>query len=148
LVQTRTDIVDEGSRLSAEFRDVLASDRTEASAAARRDLASLVASSAVELRKESVALQAQLAQSTSAAGDRAIEEYKKRLEATSNSWLLTTASRLDQQSREMIQSIAESAQAQLREACFQVFAEVSDNLRQRAIETSAQPNAKSVAASG
>jgi hypothetical protein len=53
------------------------------------------------------------------------------LEAASSSWLLTTVSKLDQQSQQLIDSIAQTAQQRLRDACAQVFAEFGENLRQR-----------------
>jgi hypothetical protein len=147
LLRAKTDIVEEGGRLSAEFREALSSERREALAAARQDQTLLLASSVTELRNEGRAQQAQLAQSLTAAGEQAINDYKKRLEATSNSWLLTTVSRLDQQSQQLIQSIAENAQTQLREACAQIFADFSENLRRRLLEPLAPPSAKGAAAS-
>ena len=147
LAQARTDIIKEGSSLSAEFREALSSDRKDALAAARRDLALLTASSVAELRNEGRAQQAHLAHGLAAAGDQAINEYRKRLEAASNSWLLTTVTRLDQQSQQLIQSIAENAQVRLREACAHVFAEAGDNLRRRMIEPPPTPSAKGAAAS-
>jgi hypothetical protein len=146
LAQARTDIVEEGSRLAAEFREALSSDRQDALAAARHDLGLLNASSVTELRDEGRAQQAQLAQSLSSMGDQALEEYKKRLEAASSSWLLTTVSRLDQQSQQLIQSIAQTAQERLREACAQALAEVGENLRPRTLEPSSPPSAKGAAA--
>jgi hypothetical protein len=147
LAQARTDIIKEGSSLSAEFREALSSDRKDALAAARQDLALLTASSVAELRNEGRAQQAHLAHGLAAAGDQAINEYRKRLEAASNSWLLTTVTRLDQQSQQLIQSIAENAQVRLREACAHVFAEAGDNLRRRMIEPPPVPSAKGAAAS-
>jgi hypothetical protein len=147
LAQARTDIAEEGRRLSEEFREALSSDRQEALAAARHDLILLTASSVDELRNEGRAQQTQLSQALTASSEHALDEYRKRLEAASNSWLLTTVSRLDQQSQQLIQSIAQSAQEQLREACAQVFAEVGENLRQRMLASPAPPNAKGAAAS-
>jgi hypothetical protein len=146
LVRSRTDIVDESSRLAAEFRGVLSADRQETIGAARHDFAKLTASCIAELRAEGTAQHARYAQSLVDANDHALDEYRKRLESVSNSWLLTTVSRLDQQSRQLIQSIAESAQAQLREASAQVFAELGT----RIVERNAAPppaNAKGAAAS-
>lgn len=67
-------------------------------------------------------------------GERAAEEHKHRLEGVSNQWLLATVVTLDHQSREMISSVAASAEERLREACAQVFASVGDSLRQRLSE--------------
>jgi hypothetical protein len=147
LTQARTDILEEGRRLSAEFRAALSSDSQEALASARHDLTVLTASSVAELRSEARAQQTQLAQALATSSEQAIQEYKKRLESASNSWLLTTASRLDQQSQHLIQSIAESAQRQVRDSCARVFSEIGDNLRQRGLELPAPPSAKGATAS-
>lgn len=67
-------------------------------------------------------------------GEQAAEQHKHRLEGVSNQWLLATVVTLDHQSREMISSVAASAEEKLREACAQVFAGVGDSLRQRLSE--------------
>jgi hypothetical protein len=147
LSQTRNEITEESSRLSVEFRGALSSDRQEALSAARHDLAQLAASSVVELRAESSAQRDRLAQSLAATGDRALDEYRKRLEVISNSWLLTTVTRLDQQSQQMIQSIAETAQAQLREASAQVFSELGNKICENTTAPPPPPSVKSATAS-
>ena len=67
-------------------------------------------------------------------GEKAAEQHKHRLEGVSNQWLLATVVTLDHQSREMVSSVAASAEEKLREACAQVFAGVGDSLRQRLSE--------------
>jgi histidinol dehydrogenase len=146
LAQTRADISEEGRRFSAEFRESLASDRQQAIALGRHDLAFLTESSLGDLREEVRAQQARLAQAVAASGDQGINDYRKRLESASSSWLLTTVSKLDQQSQHLIDSIAQAAQERLRDACAQVFAEFGENLRQRILGTSAPSGAKGAAA--
>jgi hypothetical protein len=68
------------------------------------------------------------------------------LEAASSSWLLTTVSKLDQQSQQHILAIARSAEERLREACAQVFEEVGENLRRQILGSPAPPSAKGAAA--
>ena len=144
LAQTRTEIGEEGCRLAAEFREALSSDRQQAVAAARHDLASLAESSISQLRSQGRVQQDQLTQALVASSDQALDEYRKRLEAASSSWLLTTVSRLDRQSEQLIQAIAQTAQDGLREACAQVLAEVGENLRRQMV--AAPPSAKGAAA--
>jgi hypothetical protein len=75
-----------------------------------------------ELRAESQTQQEKLAEYAAAANEQAIEDYKRRLESASNSWLLTTASKLSQQSEQHLQAVARSAEERLRDACNNVFA--------------------------
>jgi BMFP domain-containing protein YqiC len=58
-------------------------------------------------------------------------DYKTRLENVSNTWLLTTVSKLDYQSREVVSGMSASAEERLREACANVFANVGESLRKR-----------------
>ena len=146
LAHSRTEIGEEGRRLSAEFREALSADQQQALAAARGELASLQDASVGQLRSEGRAQQAQLTQALAASGDQALGEYRKRLEAASSSWLLTTVSRLDQQSQQQILAIAQSAEERLREVCAQVFEEVGENLRRQILERPAPPSAKGAAA--
>ena len=136
----------ESRRLSAEFSEALSSERLDALTAAHHDLTLLTASSIAELRGEGRAQEAELAQALSSLREQAMNDYRKRLEAASNSWLLTTATRLDQQSQQLIQSITAGAQKQVREACAQVFAELGESLRQHLADPPAPPNAKGATA--
>jgi len=147
LAQIRTEIGEEGRRLSAEVSEALSANGQQALTAARRELASLEDASVGRLRSEGRAQQAQLTQALAASSDQAINEYRKRLEAASSSWLLTTVSRLDQQSQQQIQAISQAAEERLREACAQVFTEVGENLRRQMLDAPASPTAKGAAAS-
>src|SRR5262249_33259212 len=121
---------EESRRMSSEFSEALASERQDALTAARHDLTLLTASSVAQLRGVGRAQEAELAQPLSTLRDQAMNDSRKRLEGASNSWLLTTATRLDQQSQQLIQSITTSAQKQIREACAQVFGDLGEKLRQ------------------
>lgn len=67
-------------------------------------------------------------------GNQSIDAYKKRLENVSNSWLLATATKLSQQSQDLIATLASSAEQQLHETCLQVFASIGETLRQRLLD--------------
>lgn len=62
-----------------------------------------------------------------------IEEYKKRLENASNSWLLASATTLGQHSQAVLETIAKAAEKRLRETCVEVFAGMGDTLKERLI---------------
>ena len=63
--------------------------------------------------------------------DEGAEQYRARLENISNSWMVATVATLDHQSRDVIAKIAETAEAQLREATAEVFAKFGETLRER-----------------
>jgi hypothetical protein len=60
-----------------------------------------------------------------------IEEYKKRLENASNSWLLASATTLGQHSQAVLETIAKAAEKRLRETCMEVLAGMGDTLKER-----------------
>jgi hypothetical protein len=147
LAQARSDIADEGRRLSAEFRQSLAAGAQEALAAARRELVLLREASLAQLRGESSVLQAQITEALAVSSEQALGEYRKRLEVASSSWLLTTVSRLDQQSQQQIAAISRSAEEGLREACARTLQEVGETLRRQIAAEPAPFTAKGAAAS-
>jgi hypothetical protein len=61
--------------------------------------------------------------------DEAIEVYRRRLEAASNSWLVTTVAKLSQQTEQHVQALSKAAEERLRAACTEVFSGVGDALR-------------------
>jgi hypothetical protein len=73
--------------------------------------------------------------------DEAIEDYKKRLESASNSWLLTTVSKLNLRSEQHLQTLTHSAEERLRDACNEVFNGIGENLRSRLLDLTLIPGA-------
>ena len=124
----------ETEHLSAEFRSALRLQSQDELASARRELVEQIGSAREELRAESQGQQRKVAEYIAAFNDQAIEDYKKRLEAASNSWLLTTASKLSQQSEQHLQALARSAEERLRDACNDVFSGVGETLRRRLVD--------------
>jgi len=64
-------------------------------------------------------------------GEQAAESFRGRLENVSNQWMLATVASLDHQSREVVSSIAATAEEKLRDTCTRVFSEIGDSLRER-----------------
>jgi len=64
-------------------------------------------------------------------GEQSAERHKTRLENVSTQWMLATVAALDHQSRDVVKSIAATAEEKLREACAQVFADMGETLRER-----------------
>jgi len=64
-------------------------------------------------------------------GSAAIDEHKKRLENASNAWLLTTVTKLTQQSEARVEELSEAAERKLKSVCSAVINEMGATLRQR-----------------
>ena len=109
-------------QLAAEFRAALKLQVRDELGSARKELLE-------ELRQESEAQQQKLSDCVTGLNDEAIEDYRRRLEAASNSWLLTTVAKLSQQSEQQVQQLTRSAEERLRAACTEVFSGVGDALR-------------------
>jgi hypothetical protein len=76
-----------------------------------------------------------------AASDQGIEAYKQRLENAANSWLLTTASKLNQQSGQQLEVLNRNAEARLNETCKQVFARMGEMLHRQMADLMPAPPA-------
>ncbi|HEV2490736.1 MAG TPA: PilZ domain-containing protein [Candidatus Acidoferrales bacterium] len=63
--------------------------------------------------------------------EQSIEQYKERLENTSNSWLLASATTLGQHSKGVLETLSKAAEERLRDTCGDVFADLGDKLRAR-----------------
>jgi hypothetical protein len=103
----------------------------EGLAQGKRELASQIEHAKDSLRVEAESLDNQLRTSMESLGTHAMNEYKERLENASNSWLLTTVTKLNQQSEELIDQLLASTEKRLRSTCNDVFDEIGDTLRQR-----------------
>ena len=105
----------------------------------RQEMATQVESAKEEVRNEGDNCTAQIRQTLGSMGDQALDSYRQRLDGASNTWLLTTVTKLDQNSTEQLEALARAAEARLRETCAQVFASVGESLRRRLLDLSPQP---------
>ncbi len=80
---------------------------------------------------ETQTLERHFQSSLNSLGTFAMDEHKQRLENASNTWLLTTVSKLNQQSENLIAEMSESTEKKLKAVCGSVFTEMGDILRQR-----------------
>lgn len=69
--------------------------------------------------------------------DESIEAYKARLENTSNSWLLASATTLGQHSQSVLDTIAKAAEKRIRDTCAEVLGGMGDTLKSRLLGLSA-----------
>jgi hypothetical protein len=65
-----------------------------------------------------------------------IGQYKSRLENVSNSWMLTSAATLGQNSQAIIDNLAQSAEKRLRETFVEVLAGLGETLKERLLKLS------------
>jgi hypothetical protein len=126
-------------QLFAEFRAALKLQVHDDLSGARKELFAQLGSAREELRLESQAQQHKLAEGVAGLSGEAIEEYKRKLEAASNSWLLTTVSKLTQQSERHVQNLSKAAEERLRAACTEVFSGVGESLRRGLADVESGP---------
>ena len=129
----------DSQQLSAEFQAALKLHVQAELGGVRKELLAQLGSARDELRLESEAQQHKLAECAAGLNDESIEDYKRRLAAASNSWLLTTASKLTQQSEHHIQMLTKAAEDRLRAACTEVFSGVGDALRRGLVDVGTLP---------
>jgi len=130
-VQVRTKLEGDARMLVGEFQRVLAQQTQQGLAQGKQELSSQIDLAKDNLRVEAQSLDRQLRASLQSFGTHAMDEYKQRLENASNSWLLTTVTKLNQQSEALINQLAESTEKKLRSTCSTVIAELGETLRQR-----------------
>jgi len=130
-VQVRTKLEGDARMLVGEFQRVLAQQTQQGLAQGKQELSSQIDLAKDNLRIEAQSLDRQLRASLQSFGTHAMDEYKQRLENASNSWLLTTVTKLNQQSEALINQLAESTEKKLRSTCSTVIAELGETLRQR-----------------
>jgi hypothetical protein len=119
----------DSKQAAAEFRAALKLQFQDELGGAKKELLAQLGSAREELRAESEAQQYKLAESAASLNEEALEGYKRRLEAASNSWLLTTVAKLSQQSEQHVQMLTKAAEERLRVACTEIFSGVGDALR-------------------
>jgi hypothetical protein len=76
------------------------------------------------------------------ATEESLSQYKERLENTSNSWMLASATTLGQSSQAVIDALARSAEERLRDTCASVLAGMGDTLKDRLLAISGQFSSK------
>jgi hypothetical protein len=130
-VQVRSKLESDARMLVGEFQRVLSQQTQQGLAQGKQELASQVEQAQEALRIEAQTLDRQSRDSQQSFGAKAMDEYKQRLENASNSWLLTTVAKLNQQSETLIGQLANSTEERLRSTCNKVIADMGETLRQR-----------------
>jgi hypothetical protein len=130
-VQVHSKLESDARMLVGEFQRVLSQQTQQGLTQGKQELASQVEHAQEALRIEAQTLDRQLRESQQSFGAKAMDEYKQRLENASNSWLLTTVAKLNQQSETLIGQLANSTEERLRSTCNKVIADMGETLRQR-----------------
>jgi hypothetical protein len=129
--QIRSKLESDARGFAVEFQRALSQHVKQSLAQGVQDLSSQIDHAKETLQSESQALQRQFRMSLDPLGNAAIDEHKKRLENASNAWLLTTVTKLTQQSEARIEELAESTERKLKAVCSAVINEMGATLRQR-----------------
>jgi hypothetical protein len=131
LVQVRSKMESDARALANEFRSALAKQKQDAVTLGKQELSTHTGVEKEALRTEVASLNRQLQSTMQSHGAQALDEYKQRLESASSTWLLTTVSKLHQQSNTLVDQLADSTEKRLRAICGDIFAEMGETLRQR-----------------
>jgi hypothetical protein len=114
-----------------EFRAALGHETQHVLDGSRHELASQVALAADAVRVAAETADKEVRNTMLTASDEAVSDYKQRLENAAASWLLTTVSKLNQQSEQQVEQVARATEERLRETCNRVFTDLGETLRGR-----------------
>jgi hypothetical protein len=129
--QIRNRLESDARGFAVEFQRALSQHVQQTLAQGMQDLASQIEQAKEGLLNESQALHRQFRLSLEPQANAAMDEHKKRLENASNAWLLTTVTKLSQQSEARIEELSESTERKLKAVCSAVLSEMGATLRQR-----------------
>jgi hypothetical protein len=139
--QVRAKLESDARGFAVEFQRALSQHVQQTLAQGIQELASQIDQAREDLLSESQALQRQFGASFEPLGIAAIDEHKKRLDNASNAWLLTTVTKLNQQSESLIAELADTTEKKLKAVCSAVISEMGTTLRQRLGGLAAPPSA-------
>lgn len=129
--QIRSKLEGDARGFAVEFERVLSKHAQQTLALGKEELAIQVDQAKEALLIESQALDRQFQASLNARGTGALDEYRQHLENASNSWLLTTVAKLNQQSESLIDKLADTTEKKLKTVCSNVFSEMGETLHQK-----------------
>ena len=129
--QIRTRLESDARGFAVEFQRALSQHVQQTLAQGIQEMASQVDQARESLQNEYQAQQRQFRSSLEPLGVAAIDEHKRRLENASNAWLLTTVTKLTQQSEARVEELAQATERKLRSVCAAVINEMGATLRQR-----------------
>ncbi len=129
--QIRSKLEGDVRNFATDFQRALSQHAQQTLALGKQELGIQIDQAKDALLIESQALERQFQSSLNSHGTVAMDEHKQRLENASNSWLLTTVTKLNQQSENLIEDLADTTEKRLKAVCGSVFSEMGETLRQR-----------------
>jgi hypothetical protein len=135
--QIRAKLEGDARGFAVEFQRALSQHVQQTLTRGNQEMASQIDRAKETLLSESQALLRQFGTSLEPLGTAAIDEHKKRLANASNAWLLTTVTKLNQESESLIAELSDATEKKLKAVCSAVISEMGANLRQRLAEMSA-----------
>jgi len=129
--QIRSKLESDARGFANEFQRVLSQHAQQTLAQGKLTLSNQVDQAKDALLAETQSLGHQFQASLGSQATAAMNDHKQRLDNASNSWLLTTVTKLNQQSENLITEMADATEKRLKDVCSNVFAEMGESLRQR-----------------
>ena len=129
--QFRSKLESDTRVFAAEFQRALSHHAQQSLTLGKQELGIQIDQAKDGLLMESQALERQFQSSLNSLGTSTMDEHKQRLETASNSWLLTTVTKLSQQSESLIAELTDTTEKKLKGVCGTVFTEMGETLRQR-----------------
>ena len=129
--QIRSKLEGDARGFAAEFQRALSQHAQQTLALGKQELGIQIDQAKDALLVDSQSLERHFQSSLNSLGTAAMDEHKQRLENASNSWLLTTVTKLNQQSETLITELANTTEKKLKTVCGNVFSEMGETLRQR-----------------
>jgi hypothetical protein len=127
----RTNLESDARGFASEFQRALSQHAQQTLAHGKQELGLQIDQAKDSLLIETQTLERHFQSSLNSLGTFAMDEHKERLENASNTWLLTTVTKLNQQSESLIAEMSDSTEKKLKAVCGNVFSEMGEILRQR-----------------
>ena len=129
--RVRSQLESDARAFAVEFQRALSQHGQQTLALGKQELGIQIDQAKDALLVETQSLERHFQASLNSLGTAAMDEHRQRLENASNSWLLTTVSKLNVQSGSLIEELANTTEKRLKTVCGDVFSEMGETLRQR-----------------
>ncbi|HWF13743.1 MAG TPA: hypothetical protein VG272_08420 [Candidatus Acidoferrales bacterium] len=129
--QIRINLESDAHGFASEFQNALSQHAEQTLTLGKQELGLQIDQARDALLIESQALERHFQSALTLHGNSAVDEHKQRLENASNAWLLTTVTKLNQQSEHLISEMSDATEKKLKVVCENVFSEMGEILRQR-----------------
>ena len=129
--ETQAKLNEEAQDTAAQFRTAIDKQSGESLVTARQQLDAQAATLTESWRAARASEVQQVELDLARLGNQAVEDYKQRLENSSNTSVLASVTKLNQHSQDLIEQLATDSENRIRAACSGVFAEIGESLRKK-----------------